>query len=335
MSPGTPPGGIPDVPTPMHGIPKARHRQRAAHRPPLDNSSPTASRHDPRGSLPSLPVAAHPETRSPVPVRCTTAVQPVALHSRPSLPSDRLPVPPTRSRPPMQLHPTSCPRRVRRLLAISAAAVAVMIAPTACDYWRRRTDRPAYPPGPHRRHEHGPAGARRRPVAQTVTCHRIPRPPTPRRRPLRRRRSATSPVRERPAPVSTTGQARRLPPGSRISRRRPSEAPPPRPSPQLPRTAAPSATATADSRGPPTTTAAPTCTARRGQATTSRCSGRLRGQQPAPARRFQSPDRVNTHGRDRLREALAVAADHQPPFRSVRPAFKPWSAPATWCATGS
>ena len=34
----------------------------------------------------------------------------------------------------MQLHPTSRPRRVRRLIAISAAAVAVMIAPTACDY---------------------------------------------------------------------------------------------------------------------------------------------------------------------------------------------------------
>ena len=34
----------------------------------------------------------------------------------------------------MQLHPTSRPRRVRRLVAVSAAAVAVMIAPTACDY---------------------------------------------------------------------------------------------------------------------------------------------------------------------------------------------------------
>ena len=34
----------------------------------------------------------------------------------------------------MQLHPTSRPRRVRRLIAVSAAAVAVMIAPTACDY---------------------------------------------------------------------------------------------------------------------------------------------------------------------------------------------------------
>ncbi len=34
----------------------------------------------------------------------------------------------------MQLHPTSRSRRVRRLLAISAAAVAVMIAPTACNY---------------------------------------------------------------------------------------------------------------------------------------------------------------------------------------------------------
>ena len=34
----------------------------------------------------------------------------------------------------MQLHPTSRSRRVRRLLAVSAAAVAVMIAPTACDY---------------------------------------------------------------------------------------------------------------------------------------------------------------------------------------------------------
>ena len=31
-------------------------------------------------------------------------------------------------------HPTSRPRRVRRVIAISAAAVAVMIAPTACDY---------------------------------------------------------------------------------------------------------------------------------------------------------------------------------------------------------
>ena len=34
----------------------------------------------------------------------------------------------------MQLHPTSRSRRVRRLLAVSAAAVAVMIAPTACNY---------------------------------------------------------------------------------------------------------------------------------------------------------------------------------------------------------
>lgn len=34
----------------------------------------------------------------------------------------------------MQLHPTSRSRRVRRLLAVSAAAVAVMIAPTACTY---------------------------------------------------------------------------------------------------------------------------------------------------------------------------------------------------------
>ena len=34
----------------------------------------------------------------------------------------------------MQLHPISRPRRVRRVLAVSAAAVAVMIAPTACDY---------------------------------------------------------------------------------------------------------------------------------------------------------------------------------------------------------
>ena len=34
----------------------------------------------------------------------------------------------------MHLSTTSRPTRVRRLLAISAAAVAVMIGPTACDY---------------------------------------------------------------------------------------------------------------------------------------------------------------------------------------------------------
>ena len=49
----------------------------------------------------------------------------------------------------MQLHPTSRPRRVRRLIAVSAAAVAVMIAPTACDYGGAAQLDLTWPLGPH------------------------------------------------------------------------------------------------------------------------------------------------------------------------------------------
>ena len=104
----------------------------------------------------------------------------------------------------MQLHPTSRSRRVRRLLAVSAAAVAVMIAPTACDYGgAAQMDMPT-----HSGHIDGmnmddrPSRARRqstRSVRPSPTS--VPRHADPDGRRRRRRRPRP------PRAVATTGAA--------------------------------------------------------------------------------------------------------------------------------
>ena len=239
----------------------------------------------------------------------------------------------------MQLHPTSRSRRVRRLLAVSAAAVAVMIAPTACNYGGpaqmdmpshsghmdgMNMDDPAQPGAPE---EHQVV-----PVANQVPATAAPEaddaatrpPPTAARSRDDRRRGDD----DRRGDGAATG--RRRP-------RRPRRRPAPRPT---------STTADRDRLDAPRQPRAPAAGAvgarRAADGTTTACDvlGRdCSTSKLTPHDGFQnSPACVSTaDGRDRRGEQAAVAADHRrAPDRRGQPAVhSSRSAPATWCATGS
>ena len=108
----------------------------------------------------------------------------------------------------MQLHPTSRPRRVRRLIAVSAAAVAVMIAPTACDYGgAAQLDLPTHPGHTDGMNMDDPAQEHEVvPVAQTATSTPSAAADAEPRRPPRR---ATERRREASGAVTATGAGAR------------------------------------------------------------------------------------------------------------------------------
>ena len=219
----------------------------------------------------------------------------------------------------MQLHPTSRPRRVRRLIAVSAAAVAVMIAPTACDYGgAAQLDLPTHPghtdgmnmddrrrstrscPSPRPRHD--PASA----AADAETSERRRRPP----------RAA---ARGRAAPWRRPARARRRPPDDAATIPAPAGEATGTPAPAEP--ALPPSPAHRSPRTPPAPTAAPrppaptTAPAAAGANTVSTCSARDCTASNLPAHTgFQSAEAqcVNTvHGRGRPGGPAAVAADHR------------------------
>ena len=239
----------------------------------------------------------------------------------------------------MQLHPTSRPRRVRRLIAVSAAAVAVMIAPTACDYGgAAQLDLPT-----HAGHTDGmnmdPQEHDVVPVGQTVTTTPDPAEAdaeTASTAGARRRRGVASERRrgDDGAGAAATGRRRR-----RRSRPRPAG-----------RRALGPGRARSSRRAPPP--AAPTPRLRRHRgcrrlpaggrhgAQRSHPSARLRGQQTAGPHRLPVGEgrmREHLHGRGRPGGAAAVAADHQRSASASGSASRSSSrsAPATWCATGS
>ena len=214
----------------------------------------------------------------------------------------------------MQLHPTSRSRRVRRLLAVSAAAVAVMIAPTACNYGGAaqmdmpthsghmdgmNMDDPAQPGAPEE-HQVVPVANQVPATAAPDGRRRRPRPP-----PTRRGRATTGAAATDRRAAGATSRRRADDPDRRPATTDRPPRPPPRPTD--------AAAATAPPAPRPSAPAAPA--ERRQQQRPRGPRPRLHEASETARRTTASRTRracVSTaDGRDRRRGQAALAADHR------------------------